>query len=89
MQRGVADSSSILDAAANGPIHASASAAVDDVHPTSSQAPVQPVLPSKVSALKIKSSRSIVEIFDLNLSAIPPYSVFDKINMEILVYPNG
>uniref|UniRef100_A0A0R3RRQ2 Bromodomain-containing protein n=1 Tax=Elaeophora elaphi TaxID=1147741 RepID=A0A0R3RRQ2_9BILA len=48
VQRGVADSSSILDAAANGAIHASASAAVDDVHPTSSQAPVQPVLPSKV-----------------------------------------
>ncbi|CAG9530762.1 unnamed protein product [Cercopithifilaria johnstoni] len=48
VQRGVADSSSILDAAANGGIHASASASVDDVHPTSSQAPVQPVLPSKV-----------------------------------------
>ncbi|VDK78937.1 unnamed protein product [Litomosoides sigmodontis] len=47
VQRGVADSSSILDAAANGAIHASASA-VDDVHPTSSQAPVHPVLPSKV-----------------------------------------
>ncbi|KAL3990052.1 Bromodomain family protein [Acanthocheilonema viteae] len=48
VQRGVADSSSILDAAANGAIHASATATVDDVHPTSSQAPVQPVLPSKV-----------------------------------------
>ncbi|KAM3727778.1 Bromodomain-containing protein [Dirofilaria immitis] len=48
VQRGAADSSSILDAAANGAIHASASAGVDDVHPSSSQAPVQPVLPSKV-----------------------------------------
>uniref|UniRef100_A0A915PH32 Bm4523 n=1 Tax=Setaria digitata TaxID=48799 RepID=A0A915PH32_9BILA len=48
VQRGAADSSSILDATANGGVHASASAAVDDVHPTSSQAPVQPVLPSKV-----------------------------------------
>uniref|UniRef100_A0AAF5PM42 Uncharacterized protein n=1 Tax=Wuchereria bancrofti TaxID=6293 RepID=A0AAF5PM42_WUCBA len=47
VQRGAADSSSILDAAANGAVHATASA-VDDVHPTSSQAPVQPVLPSKV-----------------------------------------
>ncbi|EJD76176.1 bromodomain containing protein [Loa loa] len=48
VQRGAADSSSVLDAAANGAIHASASGVVDDVHPTSSQAPVQPVLPSKV-----------------------------------------
>ncbi|VIO89498.1 Bromodomain containing protein [Brugia malayi] len=47
VQRGAADSSSILDAAANGAVHATAST-VDDVHPTSSQAPVQPVLPSKV-----------------------------------------
>ncbi|VDN84650.1 unnamed protein product, partial [Brugia pahangi] len=47
VQRGAADSSSILDAAANGAVHATAST-VDDIHPTSSQAPVQPVLPSKV-----------------------------------------
>lgn len=49
VQRGVADSSSIFDAA-NGAIHTSGSAAVDDVQSTSSQAPVQPVLPSKVSS---------------------------------------
>ncbi|VIP00229.1 Bromodomain containing protein [Brugia malayi] len=47
VQRGAADSSSVLDAAANGAVHATAST-VDDVHPTSSQVPVQPVLPSKV-----------------------------------------
>ncbi|VDN31210.1 unnamed protein product [Gongylonema pulchrum] len=49
VHRGIADSSSVLEPTANADIPAATTAGpVDDVHPTSSRAPVQPAVPSKV-----------------------------------------